>query len=308
MKQWEIYILAIVLIVTNVKGQSYTLDSSFSRSDSCVQIQWTPDTLNTDPLWYITNGNKCTGADSVYRRCDFLAGQTYSGIAYSYGGEDPWFLFRNRLNQGYLAGSHLCHYSSYGDPSNRITGTDCSGFLSFLWNYPRISTVTFASSTVFQPVSFSEIRPGDALVKSGSHIVFVLEADTLTEVLISEASSTSRGCRERLVDLSAPAWASYKGIRYPALNSESFVYHSSKTTDMIGFSIRNTGTGSRILQLSKIFKGKICVISLDGRRLFNSAVHGEKSVEFRNTGSSVALIQLIPVEGNSITSKMVLLP
>ena len=113
-----------------------------------------------------------------------------------------------------------------------MTGTDCFGFVSFLWNNPRVSTRVFAQSTDYLTIGFSEIRPGDALVKSGSHIVLILEADTLTEVVISEASSTVRGCRERIVDLTDPQWVAYKTIRYPkliqTLRNRKF-YHKSKT-------------------------------------------------------------------------------
>jgi hypothetical protein len=304
MKQLIIITFINLLYQLGVNGQSFSIDSSFIRSDSCVQIQWIPDTVNTNPQWYITNGNRCTGGDSVYLHCDFLAGQSYTGIAYSYGGEDPWYLFQTRLLQGYLAGSHLCHYYN-GDPSNYVTGTDCSGFISYLWNYPRVSTVTFASSSDFKLVSYSEIKPGDAIVKSGSHIVFVLEADTITEVVISEASSTSRGCRERVVDLTNPEWALYKAIRYPGLNANLRVDKYSNKNDV--FSVKNNVNGNCFIAFSKPFSGVINVASLDGKKLYNSAVYKQLSVPATVTGHSIVIIYAVSDQGKEASKKVSLL-
>ncbi|HEX3020702.1 MAG TPA: hypothetical protein VHP36_10390 [Chitinispirillaceae bacterium] len=286
-------------------GLALSLDSAFTRSDSCVHIQWIADSSNTDPSWYITNGIKCTGIDSVYRHCDFLPGQSYTGIAYSYGGEDPWFLFRSRLMQGYLAGSHLCHYNFYGDPSNRVTGTDCSGFLCFLWNYPRVSTQTFAKSSDFLTISYSQIQPGDALVKSGSHIVFVLEADTITEVVISEASSTVRGCRERLVDLTDPEWESYKAIRYPDLNSEIIRPKVAQGTDH-NFSIKKVTNGNHIIHFSKPFSGIMKVIALDGKQILCSSIRNSYSVHLPTLTESVVIVHLKDEIGKSEVRKATL--
>lgn len=290
-------------IALNVSAiHAITLDSVIVRSDSCVQIQWVADSSNTDPIWYLTNGAKCTGLDSIYRHCDFQPGQTYFGVAYSYGGEDPWYLFRIRLSEGYLAGSHLCHYSYYGDPSNRVTGTDCSGFLSFLWDYPRVSTQTFANSTDFLSIAYSEIRAGDALVKSGSHIVFVLEADTITEVAISEASSTVRGCRERVVDLTDPEWIGYKAIRYPGLeaNHVNMKLLEVKTP----FSILGTNMGHQVIRFNKPFSGTLRVVSLDGKQLINSSVRRCKTVPIQINGKSVAVLYTKDEQGNITVNKI----
>ncbi len=113
-------IILTVALVCNTTLHAFTLDTVITRSDSCVAIEWTPDSSNTANLWYTQYGNKCTGSDTIYRQCDFIAGRTYRGIAYSYGGEDPWFTFRTRLAAGFLAGSHQCHYNVFGDPSGKV--------------------------------------------------------------------------------------------------------------------------------------------------------------------------------------------
>lgn len=296
-------VICIILpALYGINIQAITLDNSIVRSDSCVNIQWVADSSNTDPLWYLTNGAKCTGLDSIYRQCDFQPGQTYFGVAYSYGGEDPWYLFRTRLLEGYLVGSHLCHYNYYGDPSNRVTGTDCSGFLSFLWDYPRVNTRIFATSADFLSINYSEIRAGDALVKSGSHIVFILEADTITEVVISEASSTVRGCRERVVDLTDPEWIGYKAIRYPGLKT-SHVSTKSKEIEK-NLLVLVTTKGHQAIRFHKPFSGVLRVISIDGKQLINSSVRNRKTLPIKICGKSVAVIYTKDELGNIEVNKI----
>ncbi|NLD99736.1 MAG: hypothetical protein GX640_07665 [Fibrobacter sp.] len=298
------FLLFCFFASTNTTG-AYTLDSTFIRSDSCVQIEWVPDSQNTNPAWYLSNGVKCTGADSIYRRCDFVPGNTYYGVAYSYGGEDPYYLFRNRLKQGFLVGSHLCHYLYYNDPSNIITGTDCSGFLCYLWNYPRISTTSFANSSVFKKIDFSEIRPGDALVKSGSHIVFVLEADTISEVVISEASSTARGCRERLVNLTDPEWTSYKAIRYPQLSNTVPVY-SPVNKHTQSFFIKYRSPSGSTIEFTEPFQGELTIMSLDGRVLQRTRVNFQRNVPLYISFHGTVIVYQDLVTGKPVTRRVLI--
>jgi hypothetical protein len=196
-------------------GAAFPLDSALSRGDSSLNIVWTPDSMNTRPGWY----GRCCTTDSNYFHCDFKAGAGYRGEAYSYGGEDPYDLFRTRLSRGALAGSHDCHYYTCGDPSDSVTGTDCSGFLCYLWNEPRVSTVDLAASARYVHIDKRSLAAGDALIRSGSHSAFVVEVTDSTEVLIWEAYGWPvNGCRERVVDVTASAWNSYVAIRNPNLS------------------------------------------------------------------------------------------
>ena len=281
---------------------SLPLDSVISRSDSCVGIIWTPDTMNTNPFWYALNGEGCTGADTVYRRCDFVPGLTYQGIAYSYGGEDPWYTFRTKLNLGFLAGSHQCHYEFYGDPSDTIAGIDCSGFLSLVWGYPRSTTRTFYSSSNFQTISFEELQPGDALVKAsatcGYHAVLVLEAENLTEAVISEASSTVLGCRERVVDLTQTYWSCFKAIRYPGIATN--VQHNDhlNTANLQITALRHKQ--SYRLHLSAPFSGSAALYTMQGKRIMEQQVHFQHHIDFsfQATYSGwVSILHLKPFQG-----------
>lgn len=276
------------------------IDSVISRSDSCVQIEWIPDSLNTSSTWYLAYGQNCTGADSVYRKCDFLPGTTYRGIAYSYGGEDPWYLFRNKLNLGFPAGSHQCHYYLYGDPSDTIAGTDCSGFLSFAWNYPRSSTRMFYSSPDFETISFSELKPGDALVMAtpecGYHAILVIESESLSETVIAEASSSVFGCRERVVDLNQPYWNCYKALRYPKL---TFADKNDRNTEKIPLTAKMMKSNNHYrISLSLPFSGSVSLYNAMGKRIHQQCITSSESIKIPlEISSRIAILQLVSKTG-----------
>lgn len=218
---WLPVLLMTLLFASPSGAQSWPLDSALARGDSCVNVVWTPDERNVNIAWYRTCGTGCTGGDSVYRHCDFLAGREYRGVAYSYGGEDPYDLFAARVDSGFPVGSHLCHYQTCGDPSGKATGTDCSAFLCYVWNIPRVSTRVLINDSRLERIERSKVRAGDALVKAsaacGYHAIFVAEALDPTEAVLWEASSSVFGCRERVADITTAAWDCYTALRYPAL-------------------------------------------------------------------------------------------
>ncbi|NLD94373.1 MAG: hypothetical protein GX639_17090 [Fibrobacter sp.] len=286
-------ILFIFLIVSAGSAQ-YAVDSVIALSDSCVQIRWTPDSINTDVSWYEQYGATCTGADTIYKRCDFLPGVEYRGIPYSYGGEDAWYTFRDRLQQGFLVGSHSCHYSVYGDPSNKVTGTDCSGFLSFVWGYPRSTTSTFYTGSAFTTIPIVDVKPGDALVKAtsgcGYHAILIVEANDIKEVVISEASSTVFGCRERVVDLSTSAWQCYKAIRYPKLESRSRpVTNLTKSNDI---SIQKINSIGYKVHFQRPLSGSIEVFTIDGRMLYISDLNNCDNILIKTGYTGVIAFRL----------------
>jgi hypothetical protein len=214
-------VLSIVLI-SAISAASFPLDSVLTRGDSCVGIVWTPDTLNTRQAWFIRCGSACTGSDTVCLHSDFIAGRQYRGAAYSYGGDDPYLLFRERLTRGDIAGSHLCHYTSCGDPSDSVTGIDCSAFTCWAWNEPRQSTSAMVANSAYSKVPRSQIAAGDALVRGGSHSVMIVDQDDSTHFVIQEATGTPiNGCRERLIDISDTYWDQYTPLRNPKITSSA---------------------------------------------------------------------------------------
>jgi hypothetical protein len=257
-------------------AKSFSLDSTITRSDSCVAVQWSPDSLNTSGLWYAQYGDQCTGNDTIYRHCDFIAGRTYRGIAYSYGGEDPWFTFRNHLAAGYLVGSHQCHYNVFGDPSGRVTGTDCSGFLCFVWNIARTTTTDLYNNKNFITVPIANVQAGDALVKAtslyGFHAILIVEAEDPSEVVISEASSTVFGCRQRVIDLTRAEWEPYKLLRNPALQRQQIAIVCKAIVPK--FKIVRSGSNQIIVYLNNPEPAQLSGYDLDGTILFKKQLDG----------------------------------
>lgn len=205
-------------------------DSVYYRAKSCVDVAWTPTAANTDPWFFTTYGKTCTGANEIYLQCDFVAGTPYRSIAYSYGGEDNAREFSDKLSRDYLVGSHLCHYQSYGDPSDTIAGTDCSGFLSYCWNVPRQSTGMFINNKSYLHIERDSIRGGDALVKAGSHAVLVLDGSIPEATLIVESTSAVNGVRKRLIDVNSEYWLKYTPLRNPAIEGTINIINSNTAT------------------------------------------------------------------------------
>ncbi|HMA64068.1 MAG: hypothetical protein ACM31E_00655 [Fibrobacterota bacterium] len=290
----RVYQLILTLLLTTFTGFSqFSVDSVIALSDSCVQIKWTPDSINTDASWYEQYGSTCTGADTIYKRCDFIPGIEYTGIPYSYGGEDAWYTFRDHLQKGFLVGSHSCHYSVYGDPTNRVTGTDCSGFLSFVWGYPRSTTSTFYSGSAFTTIPIIDVKPGDALIKAtsgcGYHAILIVEALDITEVVISEASSTVFGCRERVVDLSTSAWQCYKAIRYPKLVNRARQVQSLTKTDMI--TIQKIDAGCMVF-FQQPLSGSIEVFTVNGRTLYSKTLENCNNILIETGNAGVMVFRI----------------
>ncbi len=193
----------LFLLISISATVAWPIDSVLARAKRAEEIRWTPTAQNTDLWFYTTYGNSCTGESAIYKECDFIAGQEYRSVAYSYGGEDSDALLASKIERNFLIGSHLCHYRAYGDPSDTVAGTDCSGFVSWCWSAPRLSTGMFLSSSAYEKVDRNALQRGDALVKAGSHMVLVLDATTSDAVLIVESTSAVNGVRQRFIDVNS---------------------------------------------------------------------------------------------------------
>lgn len=262
-------ISGLILLILAMDAAPFPLDSVFARGDSCLNVVWAPDSLNTRPDWYGTWGTLCTGSDSIYRHCDFKPGDTYRGICYSYGGEDPYLVFRDKVKRGFLVGSHLCHYSSFGDPTPVIAGTDCSGFVCYVWNVPRVATGTLAQK--YTSIQKSELVPGDILVKAGSHTVLIVETIDPTHFLIWESTSAVNGCRERVIDITAAEWSAYVARRNNSIVS-ALSGKSPQRPQHALFRIHASRGGETILlNFSRPFSGIIEIRNTAGRTMSRNA-------------------------------------
>ncbi len=105
--------------------------------------------------------------------CDFAANATVRGIAYDWGGMDGPEDFDRKLAQGKAAGSHQWH-----GVTSCTAGTDCSGFVSYCWfgtspprKYGTVNVVVDSLAIPLRGNWFTDMKPGDAFNKPGSHIV-----------------------------------------------------------------------------------------------------------------------------------------
>lgn len=277
------------------------LDSMLVRGDSSIAIEWTPDSTNTRADWYVKYGSGCSGADTIYRHCDFLPGVTYHSIAYSYGGEDSFVRFREKVESGFLIGSHMCHYNNYGDPSDTVAGTDCSGFVCYLWDVPRVSTGVLHSK--YKVITREDLAVGDILVKPGSHAVLVVEREDDTHFLIWESTSAVNGCRERTIDISDSYWDAYAPRRYEGLTMHAEVPQRSV--------VRKSGPfvrcfGNRIIfAADKAWNGTVSAFSISGKRLFTTEVAIAENGTFSypvDGISGVYIVRMSSIEGTDVTT------
>lgn len=165
----------------------------------------------TEHTWQMRASNQKGSCKEGYKSDHAVGAQV--GLPYAWGASMTLEEFDKRLASGAGAGSH----SSDGILSC-VAGVDCSGFVSQVWKLPqRQSTSTM--SKVTNVIKLEELRPGDALNKSGSHIVLFAGLHSDGRPIIYEASGGASRVR-----MATPSWSylsgyqpvRYKGIEEPA--------------------------------------------------------------------------------------------
>lgn len=167
---------------------------------SFVEHKWTPERTNLN------------ASCSRRYKSDWNAGQQVQGVPYRWGGADSPEMFDKKLSQGLAAGSH----SRYGVLSC-ATGIDCSGFVSFCWGRSRSGHefgTTNLRTIAGKPKDnwFTDLKPGDALVKPGSHVVLFAGYNPDGTINVYEAS----GGAARVI-YHRTTWSRFKGyipLRY----------------------------------------------------------------------------------------------
>jgi hypothetical protein len=117
---------------------------------------------------------QCAPPGSKWKRPDRLSGkmnQQVRAVPYRWGGFDSLALFRDRLDEGYLAGDVCtCRKAEYGFCiTAKSTGVDCSGFVSRTLEEKYYTTSSLHRITE-RLRSFRDLRPGDILNRAGSHV------------------------------------------------------------------------------------------------------------------------------------------
>lgn len=138
---------------------------------------------------------------------DWTRDSVVTGIAYDWGGMDDTEQFDRKLSQGQAAGSHSWH-----GVTQCTAGTDCSGFVSLCWG----STRKYGTSTIENQETgiavrprynwFTDLKPGDALNKPGSHIVLFANYRADGNPNVYEAS----GSAGRVIYNDWSTWARYR--------------------------------------------------------------------------------------------------
>lgn len=165
--------------------------------------------------------NDCSLARRNYwERPDNLDGQAeteITAVPYKWGG---YFRrieqFEDALAANRLAGDVCtCRESAHNYclvPES--TGLDCSGFISFVWDIPYHTTSSMHE--VSADIGWAELQAGDALNRSGRHVMLFVEFANIsrTEVRVIESSVTCRGVCESVHSVAELQSRNYQPIRF----------------------------------------------------------------------------------------------
>jgi hypothetical protein len=141
-------------------------------------------------------------------------GQEVTGLPYGWGDMDTPEVFANKLAKGFAAGAHSRH-----GISTCTAGIDCSGFVALCWGLKSHAYTTRNLREIAGRPRynwFTDMQPGDALVKPGDHVVLFAGYNADGTPNVYEAS----GSASRVIYHKSP-WSRfvryyplvYKGIR-----------------------------------------------------------------------------------------------
>jgi hypothetical protein len=166
-----------------------------------------------DVIWYCSQDNidHWEYTEGGCQPCDFNVGW-HTGEAYSYGGEDTYTEFLDRIAAGDGAGSHYCHYDYWGGTPYWATGLDCSAYVSHCWEISRQSTYTLPYWSTAIP--HSRLQAGDILNIPYSHVRLFHERAGDGRPIVYEASGSAAKVVHRVV-----SWGSYE----PRVKHELYV-------------------------------------------------------------------------------------
>ncbi|HPG35722.1 MAG TPA: hypothetical protein PLG63_05240 [bacterium] len=150
--------LTIIFLLFSLSLSATQRGEAILIGDTFVREHWSCSAANTTGA-----SQSCPSGYSSY----YSVGN-YIGVPYKWGGFDSIAQFRDKISQGYGAGS----YSSDGVLAC-VTGVDCSGYVSRCWE----QTTKYGTSTIqgisYELGSTGEMKKGDAFNKAGTHIVML---------------------------------------------------------------------------------------------------------------------------------------
>ena len=196
-------------------GRQAVIETAFAFE----QIQWlvNASAYGNDP------DTVCTGFNGrIIRRPAYIqgkVGQQVRGVPYCWGCFGSLETIRNRIEHGVLAGN-IC---TRNEPRTDTAGVDCSAFVSATWGLASHFT-TSAIPTITEPVTdTSDLRPGDAFNKPGSHVMLFLRFTPSRMVEVMESSPGNcpgRVCRN-IYPLASLLARGYRPVRFRALVNDT---------------------------------------------------------------------------------------
>lgn len=145
-----------------------------ARARAALEFQWQ---LTASAYSQPDVENRCSPPDSKWARAKVLEGKqgtTRTALPYAWGSYiSNLDAFAKRLENGALA-SNVCTCRNADCVNRRATGVDCSAFVSLAWrtgNY--YTTASLPNKNVSTRIPWAEVKPGDIVNKSGSHVRLV---------------------------------------------------------------------------------------------------------------------------------------
>jgi hypothetical protein len=168
-----------------------------------------------DHTWTCRKQNLTAACVRNYQS-DWKENQVVKGVPYDWGGFDMPELLDKKLAQGQAAGSHSRH-----GITGCTAGIDCSGFVARCWGGKsrKYSTRNIREIAGRPRLNwFTDLKPGDAMNKPGSHIVLFAGYNPDGTPNVYEAS----GSAGKVVFRKWP-WARFRGyypLRYHKVEGE----------------------------------------------------------------------------------------
>jgi len=163
--------------------------------------------------WTCSEPNLHASCSKNYRS-DWKPGERVTGIPYCWGGADSPETFDKKIAKGLAAGAH-----ERNGVLSCAAGIDCSGFVCFCWGLPSHPYGTANLRIIAGKPRynwFSDMKPGDALCKAGSHVVLFAGYNPDGTINVYEAS----GSAARVI-YHKTTWSRFKGyipLEYKAID------------------------------------------------------------------------------------------
>ncbi|OGS46155.1 MAG: hypothetical protein A2539_03035 [Elusimicrobia bacterium RIFOXYD2_FULL_34_15] len=197
--------------------------------------------------WYCYSGN----ANNTYN--NLVAGRSYKGIAYNWGGTESTSQFQTKINNNVIAGDSKIFEASHFD----FAGVDCSGYVSQCWGYTSLSE-KYSTATlpyISMVLNYEDLEPGDIVNYESSH-VRIFEGftdDGRTYVNESTVGLNISG----VVPAGTVRRILSRDNNYTPRRHYNFIELNTKVKTTLGMNLRTTPGGSVIGSISLGATGKI---------------------------------------------------